>query len=172
MSHEETERKWMIDYLTPAVGCTIIEVGVGKDDGCSGAFPYLKLRKPGTKTAAAQEFKLEVSQDEEGNGPGFLFGLPSPGSSVTTIKLKSGLIVLAHEDGMPKRFTKADAEEELKKVEGMGHKAMIHKLGESRYVGILDDTPEQPSVEEAVNRCRYCGEIPEDYECGRGKEDS
>jgi len=154
--HREIERKWITDYMTPAIGCTIIEVGVGEDEEGEQGFPYLKLRRAATKTAQAHEYTLEVSQDEEGNGPGFLFGLPSPGTTVTTIKLKSGLVVLAWDDGKPKRLSKVDAERELKEIQAKGHTAMIHKLGENRYIGIIDDT---------LNRCRFCGEIPEDCEC-------
>ena len=139
--HREIERKWMIDYLTPAVGCTIIEIGVGEDEEGEEGYPYLKLRKPATATAEAEEYTLEVSRDEEGNGPGYLFGLPSPGSSVTTIKLKNGLRVLAWEDGKPKRFSRADAGKEIERVRGMGHKAKIRRSQPSgnNYIEILPD---------------------------------
>jgi hypothetical protein len=142
--HRDIERKWIIDYMTPAIGCTIVEVGVGEDEEGEQGFPYLKLRRPATKTAEAEEFTLEVSQDEEGNGPGHLFGLPSPGSSVTTIKLKNGLRVLAYDDGKPKRFSRADAQKELKEVRGMGHNAQIRKAQPSgnHYIAILEDDEE------------------------------
>lgn len=55
---------WMKTYLAPLKGRTIKEVGVGDDD-----FPYFDL-DDGTR--------VEVSRDPEGNGPGFLFGLPVP----------------------------------------------------------------------------------------------
>ena len=137
----DKERKWMIEYLTPVVGCTIIEVGVTEADEFGDAFPYLKVRKPATKTAEAEEFTLEVSRDEEGNGPGHLFGLPSPGSSVTTIKLKNGMTVLAYEDGKARRFSKADAAKELKRVQAMGHNATIRKSKPSgdHFIMILAD---------------------------------
>jgi hypothetical protein len=138
---KDTERKWMIEYLTPAVGCTITEVGVTEADEFGDAFPYLKIRRAATATAEAEEFTLEVSRDEEGNGPGHLFGLPSPGSSVTTIKLKNGLKVLAYEDGKPKRYSRADAEKELKNVRAKGHNAQIRKAKPSgdHFIAILDD---------------------------------
>lgn len=160
MRTSDKERKWMIEYMTPVVGCTIVEVGVGQDEDGEQGFPYLKVRKPATKTAEAEEYTLEVSQDEEGNGPGFLFGLPSPGSSVTTIKLKNGMKVLAYEDGKARRFSKVDAEKELKRVRAMGHNATIRGASGARYIAILADDE---------NVCRYCGEIPEDCECDRGK---
>ena len=139
--HSDKERKWMIEYMTPVVGGTITEVGVTEADEFGSAFPYVIVKKPATKTAQAQEFKLEVSQDEEGNGPGFLFGLPSPGSSVTTIKLKNGIVVLAWEDGKAKRFTRSDASAELERVKGMGHNAKIVRARPSgdHFISILPD---------------------------------
>lgn len=137
----DKERKWMIEYLTPAVGCTIFEVGVTEADECGDAFPYLKIRRAATATTEAEEFTLEVSRDEEGNGPGHLFGLPSPGSSVTTIKLKNGMNVLAYEDGKARRFSKADAAKELLRVQGLGHNAKVRIARDTgnRYVEILPD---------------------------------
>jgi len=49
------------------VGATITAVGQ-KEDG----FLYFTAEHNGDK------FEIEVSQDEEGNGPGMLFGLPNP----------------------------------------------------------------------------------------------
>ena len=139
--HRQVERTWMIAYLTPAVGCTIIEIGVGEDEEGEEGYPYLKLRRPATRTAEAEEMTIEVSQDEEGNGPGFLFGLPSPGSSVTTIKLKNGIKVLAWDDGKPKRFTRSDAAKELKTVKDKGHNAKIVRARPSgdHFISILED---------------------------------
>ena len=140
-AYSDTENKWMRDYLAPLVGTTITEVGVTKADEFGSAFPYFKTRKPATAKAHAEEMTIEVSQDEEGNGPGFLFGLPSPGSSVTTVKLKNGLVVLAWDDGKAKRFSGADAVKELRRVQGMGHNAKIRKAQPSgnHYIEILPD---------------------------------
>lgn len=139
--HSDTERKWMIEYLTPLVGTTITEVGVTEADEFGSAYPYFKTRKAATRTAEAEEMTIEVSQDEEGNGPGFLFGLPSPGSTVTTIKLKNGIKVLAWDDGKPKRFTRADAAKELETVKGKGHNAKIVRARPSgdHFISILED---------------------------------
>lgn len=144
MRTSDTARKWMIEYLTPAVGCTIYEVGVTEADECGDSFPYLKIRRAATKTAEAEEFTLEVSRDEEGNGPGHLFGLPSPGSSVTTIKLKNGMKVLAWEDGKPRRFSRSDAAKELKVVKDKGHNAKIVRARPSgdHFISILADDDE------------------------------
>lgn len=56
---------WMKIYLSHMIDKKIVKVGVTKD-----GFPFFLL-DDGTK--------VEVSKDEEGNGPGFLFGLPRPG---------------------------------------------------------------------------------------------
>jgi murein tripeptide amidase MpaA len=60
---------------------------------------------------------------------------------VTTIKLKNGLKVLAYEDGKPKRYSRADAEKELKNVRAKGHNAQIRKAKPSgdHFIAILDD---------------------------------
>ena len=57
--------KWLKNYLAPALGCKITDVGVDK------GFPYMVMEKEdGTK------YRVEVCGDEHGNGPGFLMGLP------------------------------------------------------------------------------------------------
>lgn len=56
--------EWMRKYLAPLVGRTIKETGVEE-----GGFPFFVLDNGN---------KIEISADEEGNGPGFLFGLPRP----------------------------------------------------------------------------------------------
>jgi hypothetical protein len=57
-----SDNTWTKKYLKPLVGKTIIAVNVSED-----GFPLLTLND-GTV--------LEISQDEEGNGGGFIFGLP------------------------------------------------------------------------------------------------
>ena len=61
------EKRFWEKYYKNLIGHTITEAGVGKD-----GFPYFKTKK------GSLEFTCEVSQDPEGNGPGFLFGLPTP----------------------------------------------------------------------------------------------
>ena len=67
-------KAWFKKYLAPLVGSKIVAVGVNAD-----GFPTITVEKdvdevgqPGIST------KLEISRDEEGNGPGFIFGLPNP----------------------------------------------------------------------------------------------
>ena len=59
-----SENTWMKKYLKHLEGKKIVSTGVNKD-----GFPFFILD---------DKSKIEVSQDEEGNGPGFLFGLPQP----------------------------------------------------------------------------------------------
>jgi len=61
------QRKFFEDYYKILEGGRIVKTGV-KDDG----FPYLVVEKEG------ERFECDISQDPEGNGPGFLFGLPTP----------------------------------------------------------------------------------------------
>jgi hypothetical protein len=66
-------KKWWSEYLTPLIGGEITEVGTKTDHGAGEHWPFLKVRPK-----EGEEILLEVSRDEEGNGPGFLFGLPRP----------------------------------------------------------------------------------------------
>jgi hypothetical protein len=56
--------EWLKKYLKPLEGRKIVKTGVNKD-----GFPFFTLDN---------KVKIEISQDPEGNGPGFLFGLPDP----------------------------------------------------------------------------------------------
>jgi hypothetical protein len=67
--------QWLREYLKPLEGATILAAGATVEDsaGLLEAWPRLVVKaKDGTV------FNLEVSRDEEGNGPGFVFGLPNP----------------------------------------------------------------------------------------------
>jgi hypothetical protein len=64
---EKKHKSWDHAYLVPLIGGEIVATGVSSD-----GFPKLTV-KNGDKI-----YHLEVSQDPEGNGPGFLFGLPRP----------------------------------------------------------------------------------------------
>ena len=63
--------KWMQKYYQGAVGFKVVGATVSED-----GFPTLTCRKAIDGGRKYEEIKLEVSRDEEGNGPGFLFGLP------------------------------------------------------------------------------------------------
>lgn len=76
MSHPDAA--FLRRYLAPLKGGTITGVKVKTEDdfGYAQAWPTLVVKaKDGTV------YEVEVSQDEEGNGPGFLFGLPHPGQA-------------------------------------------------------------------------------------------
>lgn len=73
MSHPDAE--FLRKYLAPLKGGTItsVRVKVESDGGFAEAWPRLTV-----KAKNGQTYELEVSRDEEGNGPGYLFGLPFP----------------------------------------------------------------------------------------------
>lgn len=55
-------------YYGSMVGGTITKTGTSGE-----GFHFFEVRMPD-----GRKFKCEISQDEEGNGPGFLFGLENP----------------------------------------------------------------------------------------------
>jgi hypothetical protein len=61
------ERKFYSRYYAALKGGTIVSVDGGAE------FPKFTV-----KTPSGELFEVEVSRDPEGNGPGFLFGLPAP----------------------------------------------------------------------------------------------
>ena len=67
-------KKFYQDYYGSLLGATIVKVELtqGEYEGQYWPTFTVKLRD------YAEDFTVEVSQDEEGNGPGFLFGLPHP----------------------------------------------------------------------------------------------
>ncbi len=73
MSHPDAA--FLRSYLKPLKGATItsIRVKVEDDFGHPQAWPTLVV-----KAKDGQVYELEISQDEEGNGPGYVFGLPFP----------------------------------------------------------------------------------------------
>ena len=63
---QERADTYLHTYMQGAKGCTIIDAGVNTE-----GFPFIVLRGPDTN-----DILCEISRDPEGNGPGFLFGLP------------------------------------------------------------------------------------------------
>ena len=59
---------WAKNYYGQLVGFTIKEFKIEIDEGCDNPFPVFVLEKKGE-----EDIKISVSQDEEGNGSGFLF---------------------------------------------------------------------------------------------------
>lgn len=84
--YEQQAKEWTEKYYGQAVGCTIVRFEwtseVDDEDDPDGPqeldfaewFPVLVIRDP----VKGEEYRLEISRDEEGNGPGYLFGLPMP----------------------------------------------------------------------------------------------
>lgn len=75
---EKQEREYYNKYYGQLVGATIESAGVVAEDefGSVNFWPTIHIVTPD-----GQKLVLEVSQDPEGNGPGFLFGLPTPNQS-------------------------------------------------------------------------------------------
>ena len=74
-AYRDEQMAFLKKYYGFLKGKVIVEAGVAKgEDEYSGPWPYFVVQDPKTK----QKFKIEVSMDGEGNGPGFLFGLPDP----------------------------------------------------------------------------------------------
>lgn len=63
----ESDRPYFGRYYATLVGHTITESGFTED-----GFPYFIAEKGG------ESICIELMQDPEGNGPGFLGGLPEP----------------------------------------------------------------------------------------------
>lgn len=73
-TRHDREQKWAEGYYGALVGLTITKVEIVNDDsmGWTELWPqFTAVDKDGN------EFVLELSKDPEGNGAGFLFGLPS-----------------------------------------------------------------------------------------------
>ena len=77
-------KKFYQDYYGSLLGATITKVELAQGEYEGQYWPTFTvktkaIRKTATRDAVpAQTLTVEVSQDEEGNGPGFLFGLPHP----------------------------------------------------------------------------------------------
>jgi hypothetical protein len=65
--------KWITEYYGALLGGTITKVGHRRQNGDNESYPWFEVTKP-----TGEVYEVEVSRDEEGNGPGFLFGLPDP----------------------------------------------------------------------------------------------
>jgi hypothetical protein len=84
---DKQARAFFTKYYAQLKGAKIIETGIGPDEEYGPGFPYLMV-----ELANGEKAKLEISQDEEGNGPGFLFGLPLPEVKNAKPEAASGLL--------------------------------------------------------------------------------
>lgn len=69
-NHTEQQKNWNDLYYGFLAGAKIVSVENNIDD-YDDVWTKLVVEKDG------QKFEVEISCDEEGNRPGFLFGLPS-----------------------------------------------------------------------------------------------
>lgn len=79
--HTDMEKRFLERYLAPLVGCTITTVKIKVEDG--RCWPVITA-KPIRAGRGNETFELEISRDSEGNGPGWIFGLPHPGEESKT----------------------------------------------------------------------------------------
>lgn len=70
---KNTQQRWNEGYYGALVGATITKVESYIDDTMGWEETWTKIY---VTSKDGEEFILEISRDEEGNGPGFLFGLP------------------------------------------------------------------------------------------------
>ena len=71
--------KWLQEYYGVLHLARIIKVEVYEDEHDYGAFwPRFHVILYDEEKGFGEKLVLEISQDEEGNGPGFIFGLPFP----------------------------------------------------------------------------------------------
>ena len=68
----ERSRNFYTEYYKFLEGGRIIKASLSHEDEEENTWPEIQIKK-GNET-----FEIEVSMDPEGNGPGFLFGLPEP----------------------------------------------------------------------------------------------
>ena len=74
----EKEEKWAKGYYSQLIGYTITQVKVEAEmfGGMGEVWTRLVAEKK-LPDGTTDRLYLELSQDPEGNGPGFLFGLPN-----------------------------------------------------------------------------------------------
>jgi len=69
--HDLLEAIWQNKYYGNLIDCKIVGVKAEIDEYTTGVWPVLVLQDK-----SGSEFEVTLSRDPEGNGPGFMFGLP------------------------------------------------------------------------------------------------
>ena len=69
----EKRRQWMVRYYSQLVGCQINRFVIGADEDFGEDFPMFDIT-----TQDGKQLQITIQRDEEGNGPGFIDGLPLP----------------------------------------------------------------------------------------------
>lgn len=72
-SYIKKEIAWAEGYYSAMKGCKVVDISVEYDG--EYVWPVLVCEK--TINGKTEQFVIEIARDPEGNGPGFLFGLPS-----------------------------------------------------------------------------------------------
>ena len=72
-AHVKHQQKWCQKYYEQLVGAKIVKVESVIDDEMGWPEVWTRIH---AESATGEQIVLEISRDEEGNGPGFLFGLP------------------------------------------------------------------------------------------------
>jgi hypothetical protein len=70
---EKKDKAWKLKYYSFLKGAKILNVEIFEDhsfDGPNKNWVVITIEKDGVK------YELQPSRDEEGNAPGFIFGLP------------------------------------------------------------------------------------------------
>lgn len=62
--------RWLTNYYSFLLDAKVTKVEMREDE--DGLWPTITIEKDG------EVFEIEISRDEEGNGPGFIHGLPFP----------------------------------------------------------------------------------------------
>ena len=65
-------------YFRQLVGARILDFKMAVDPDEGDYWPTFLV-----KLASGEQIEIEISQDEEGNGPGFIFGLANPNETAT-----------------------------------------------------------------------------------------
>jgi hypothetical protein len=73
LTYEEKQKEWTKVYYEMLIGLTCVGVDA-RTDSEGDCWPVIIFKLP--EKDGGGEVEIEVSRDEEGNGPGFLFGLP------------------------------------------------------------------------------------------------
>lgn len=71
--HLLIEDFWLRGYYSALINCRVVDVKVNAqiDDYSEELWPVIVF-----EDANGEQFECEISRDPEGNGPGFMFGLP------------------------------------------------------------------------------------------------
>lgn len=70
------QAEWYSRHYGQLAGATIIQTIIEIDEEFGDLWPVFKI-----KLADGRELEIQIQADPEGNGPGFISGLPMPGTN-------------------------------------------------------------------------------------------